>query len=190
MKNLVTIVSVSDVLKDKNGRDFKIIELSNPTKTTVVDETTGEILIARIPAKRAKINAYKESYLDDKPHFLWDSKVGEVVAGEIVTREVMPYEINERAVNTYTTAVFGNTDDKKAFEIEIERTFKNNGHPIMEELKNNEAPVKNVLADIGAKTFQKSDAGMQPPQQSEDVPQPEPASVIADNDIDDTELDF
>lgn len=129
----MTVVAISEVKQDKNNRDYKTISLRNPTKVSMVDEESGEIFTAHIPAKTAKINAYQESYLDGTPSFLYDLESGAKVLGEIVTREVEQYEIvNEkgtRAVDSYSTPVFGNSDDS-LWESNVTKAFRSAGHPL------------------------------------------------------------
>jgi len=130
MPKFLTVISVSDVRKDKNGRDYKLVELSNPEVETYVDEDTGEIIKALVEAKSVMTTAYKESYLNDKPSFLWKATEGMKVVGSIETRPVRPYVIGDREVNTYSAAVFVK-DDHPLFEVAVQKVFKSAGHPLV-----------------------------------------------------------
>lgn len=140
--NLIKVTSVSDIRTDKNGREYKLVEFTNPDHAQVVDETTGELLLVRVQAKRATITQYKESYLNNKPDFMWDAKLGEFTMGEVVTREVAPYQIDGKEINTYTTVVFGD-NTKPSWEIEVQKAFRSAGHPIA---GTNTAPVVDLKA--------------------------------------------
>ena len=134
----MTVVAVSEVKTDKNDRSYKTVALRNQTKVNVVDPETGEIFTAHVPAKTAKINAYEESYLDGTPSFLYDLEEGAKVLGKIVTREVEEYEIvNEkgaRAVRSYSTPVFGNSDQPD-WDLNITKAFRSAGHPLPGDVK-------------------------------------------------------
>lgn len=129
------IVAVSDVRTDKNDREYKLVTLSNPSVMEVVDPESGEVFKARVQALKASMPAYKNSYLDDTPDFLWESEVGDIVLGEVVTRKVPSYTIEDenqesREVSLYTCAVLGSSEDEKTWETAIEKAFKNNGHTL------------------------------------------------------------
>jgi hypothetical protein len=128
------VIAVSDVKQDKNGRDYKVVTLSNPSVVTMMDVETGELITAKVPPLKSKVTAYKETYLDDTPSFLWDAVEGETVLGSVVTRKVPVYDISDgdvsRKVETYTCAVVANSDDSETWEVAIEKAFKNNGHPL------------------------------------------------------------
>lgn len=53
------------------------------------------------------------------------ASIGKVVAGDIITKTVEPYEIGERTVNTYTAVVFAHEN--------VETVFRNAGHPLATE---------------------------------------------------------
>ena len=128
---LLTVVKVSEERQDKNGRNYKVITFQSPQHKEVVDQTTGEITLVRVPARRSSITRYQESYLDDQMHYMYDAEVSEKVPGAIVTRSVDEYEIDGRPVSTYSTVVLGMTDDP-AFNASIDAAFKSAGHDIVE----------------------------------------------------------
>ena len=115
-------------LEDKNGKEYKVIEFSTP------DFIMLEGMKVRVEPKKTSITRYAETYLDNKPHFGYDSKVGNAFLGDIVTREVPTYVIlskegGEREVNSYSTVVFGDSTSSD-FELKVKREFKNAGHEI------------------------------------------------------------
>jgi hypothetical protein len=128
---LLTVVKVSEERQDKNGRNYKLITFQSPQHKEVVDQTTGEITLVRVPARRSSITRYQESYLDDQMHYMYDAEVSEKVPGAIVTRSVDEYEIDGRPVSTYSTVVLGMTDDP-AFDAAIDAAFRSAGHNIAE----------------------------------------------------------
>ena len=128
---LLTVVKVSEERQDKNGRNYKVITFQSPQHKEVVDQTTGEITLVRVPARRSSITRYQESYLDDQMHYMYDAEMGEKVPGAIVTRSVNEYEIDGRPVSTYSTVVLGMTDDS-AFDAAIDAAFRSAGHNIAE----------------------------------------------------------
>ncbi len=143
MKKYIIVSEVSEVKKDKGAkgenRSYKTIEFSTPDRETMKDELTGDIFAVKVQPKKTSINLYEKSYLDDKMQFGYDSAKGERLAGDIVTRQVAPYSIptmidgkeaGSRMVNTFTTAVLGDTESGPAWEAAIRNTFKNRGHEL------------------------------------------------------------
>lgn len=128
--SLLTVSNVSEVKSDKNGKDYKVVEFSTPNTKDV----NG--LKVRVQPKTSSKTFWEESYLDNKMQFGYDFIKGDLVEGNVVTREVAEYEIqvsNEevRQVTSYTAVVFGDTFDP-SFEIEIQKAFKAAGHEISE----------------------------------------------------------
>lgn len=126
---LLTVTKVSDLKEDKNGRQFKVVTFGSPQQREVLDVTTGELRIVRMPARTSSISRYEESYLNDQPHYMFDAVVGELIPGEIVSASVEPYGIDDKIVSTYTTVVLGLTGES-TFAAAITSAFKAAGHPI------------------------------------------------------------
>jgi hypothetical protein len=139
---LLTVVKVSEERQDKNGRNYKVITFQSPQHKEVVDQTTGEITLVRVPARRSSITRYEESYLDDQMHYMYDAEVGEKVPGAIVSRPVAEYEIDGRPVSSYSTVVLGMTNEP-GFEAQVRAAFKSAGHDLEEEVS---APAERVSA--------------------------------------------
>ena len=120
----VEVVNVSDIKTDKNGRDYKIIAISQTEK-----EEVEPGIWADGKTRTTSFIAYKESNLDGKPEEGWNWKKGDKKLGSIETREVEPYTINEKVVDTYTCFIFGDTR-KETFEKDVKNTFAYKKHPL------------------------------------------------------------
>ena len=140
---LLTVVKVSENRQDKNGRNYKLVTFQSPQHKEVVDITTGEIALVRMPARTSSITRYEESYLDDKMQYMYDAVVGEQVPGAIVTRPVAEYEIDGRPVYSYSTVVLGMTNEP-GFEAQVRAAFKSAGHDLDEDTV--DAPEERVTA--------------------------------------------
>jgi hypothetical protein len=134
----LTVTSFGEVKKDSNQRIYKQVFLKgNDLKDVIIG---GKVSTIRMEARESSIIVRESRYLDDKPDFGWDFKIGERVGGAIVTREVMPYEITDaktgevRTVSTYTRPVLGDTTNKAAFEAAVRREFNSQGHPLLEDV--------------------------------------------------------
>jgi hypothetical protein len=141
---LLTVVKVSEDRQDKNGRNYKLVTFQSPQHKEVVDITTGEIALVRVPARMSSITRYQESYLDDNMQYMYDAVEGEKVPGAIVTRPVAEYEIDGRPVYSYTTVVLGMTNEP-SFESQVRAAFKSAGHEI-EEKSAESTPTERVSA--------------------------------------------
>lgn len=141
---LLTVVKVSEDRQDKNGRNYKLVTFQSPQHKEVVDITTGEVALVRVPARMSSITRYQESYLDDNMQYMYDAAVGEKIPGAIVTRPVAEYEIDGRPVYSYTTVVLGMTNEP-SFESQVRAAFKSAGHEI-EETSAESTPTERVSA--------------------------------------------
>tara|TARA_X000001382_G_scaffold130556_3_gene125857 strand:+ start:374 stop:871 length:498 start_codon:yes stop_codon:yes gene_type:complete len=99
---MVKIQSISEPVKDSNGKNYKVITLEAPAFKEVVDLSTGESILALASPKTVKKCVWEESYLDGSKHFMYDAKAGQAVYGTIYTASTDEYEIDERTVDTYT----------------------------------------------------------------------------------------
>lgn len=98
MKNpsLLTVVKVSEVLLDKNDKEYKKISVQTSSEKEIVDDSTGEVIKMRVAPRESSFTAYKESYLPgNKMQFGWDFKIGAKVAGDIVKKKVEAYTIQK-----------------------------------------------------------------------------------------------
>ncbi len=134
MKNYLKVTAVSAPKQDdgekQQHRTYKTIEFATPDKIEIAPG-----MFAKTEPKVTSINLYEKSYLDDKMQFGYDSKVGEFILGDIVTRKVRAYEIPAegtkpaRTVNTYSTVVLGDSTSG-SWESKVASTFKSKGHEL------------------------------------------------------------
>jgi hypothetical protein len=160
--NLMKVIAIGETLQDKNGNDYRMVTLQNPTHKTIVDEESGEVLTLRQPALKATKSAYDESYLDGTKEWLADAKEGEVVEGSVEKRPVDQYEFigregEARVTNSYTLAVFGKTSASNWEEI-VAAAFKRNGHPLAGTVNVEPAKETAKRVDITAGTAAKTTA--------------------------------
>lgn len=137
MSNFVEVVA-TEICTDKNGRDYKRVtigtianagEWSNPT--------TGEVHQVLAPARTVRTIGYKVPYLYDDgdpsavPDYLWNAAPGMVIEGDIVRREVIPYDINGETRNYHTCFVQGNPNSAD-FETAVKVAFERSGRTLLE----------------------------------------------------------
>ena len=122
MSKLLKKTAESAVKQDKNGRNYKTVTFT--TLPTVV--LNGQTI--HVPTKSSSINVNEESYLNNQEEFGYSLSVNSLVQGDIVTRNVEPYQIADRStgemrtVTTYTSVVLGDTDDA-GFEVMVQKTI-------------------------------------------------------------------
>ena len=136
----VTVSSISEVKEDKNDVNYKTFRVREESYLTSFDAQTQKVISILNPAaKETGENQWEESYdssLNGAPDKFYNAKVGQKLAGAIVSRPVPTYEIGPddngemKSVDSYTCAVFGNTADEAAFELAIIKTFKRKNHPL------------------------------------------------------------
>lgn len=122
-------VTAVEAKKDKNQKDYNLITLSTPDSVM-----QGGVRI-KIEPKTQRIVRYPESYLEDKsPQYGHDFKVGDTVAGDIVTvGNLFPYNIVDpsgnvtRQVSHASHVVLGDSDNEDAFNAAIKREFESRG---------------------------------------------------------------
>lgn len=134
--NYLIKTAESEVKQDRNGRNYKVIDL---TEAAMMNTPFGQVQKPQAQCRSTRIKVQEQSYLNDKEELGYSDPVfnksnpakGGIFEGAIVTRNVQPYEVNDRVVSTYTTAVFGNTDDA-GFESAVKTRFKSAGHEVVE----------------------------------------------------------
>lgn len=123
-------VTATEAKIDKNKKPYNLITFSTPD---YVMQGGVKILIE---PKVQRVVKYPESYLPSgEPQFGHNFKVGDIVAGDIVTKGgLLPYPIVDaqtgellRSVDHATHVVLGNTDNEDAFEVAIWREFNSRG---------------------------------------------------------------
>jgi len=138
--NFVKIDNISDVMEDKNGRNYKSFSLSSGSTRNVKDENTGKVYPLKSVGKSTTVNSWEKTYLDDSKHWMYDLKVGDLLDGTIYTASVAPYIIededgNTREVSTYTGFVLGFETDA-GFEPRVRRMILDAGRELAEESAN------------------------------------------------------
>lgn len=161
---ILKVVAVSEVKEDVNGMPYKTVQFSTSDKK-VVNTAQGRIIV-QIPTKLSSRNFQGHSYLElsriakeaghitkdgkadyskltpqeiaeAKEEFGYNLKVGQVVAGALVSREVEPYEIPDsntgeiREVSSYSRVILGDSD-QHSFQAEIVREFRRQGHELIQ----------------------------------------------------------
>ena len=104
---MVRIQSISDAIKDTNGRNYKLVTLEAPAFKEMTDLQTGESVLALASPKTVKKCVWEKNYLDQTKHVFYDAEIGQAVYGSIHTASTDEYEIEGkdgeiRKVNTYT----------------------------------------------------------------------------------------
>ena len=104
---MVKIQSISDPVKDSNGRLFKVVTLEAPAFKEMIDLQTGESVLGLASPKTTKKCVWEKNYLDGTKHVFYDAEPGQPVYGSIQTLSTDEYEIedkdgNVRTVSTYT----------------------------------------------------------------------------------------
>ena len=128
--NILTVVSVSEIKKDKNKREYVTIKVQTPD-TKEVGIAGGGTAIAKIQPKIGTINSYGKSYLNNQKEFGFDLKEGDIILGDIVTQKVEPYEIPNKktgevyTVNTYSCVVLGDSASS-SWDASVSKAFTSN----------------------------------------------------------------
>ena len=136
MSNFVEVLAI-EICTDKNGRDYKRVTLGTASSTTTwTNPATGEIHPVLAPAKTIRAIGYKVPYLYDEDDasavsdYLWNAMPGMVVEGEIIRREVVPYEIGGEMRNYHSCFVQGNSDSAD-FETAVKMAFERSNRTLL-----------------------------------------------------------
>lgn len=141
---ILTVLAVETGLLDKNKKKYNKIKLSTPNFIV-----QGGVKI-RIEPKTQNVTKYPESYLPDgSPQHAHDAKIGENLAGDIVTLGgLLPYPITDpdgnvtRMATTASHVVLGNSDDAEAFAVATIREFNSRGKFLVADPTSNEKYIK------------------------------------------------
>ena len=136
MSNMVEVIA-TEICTDKNGRDYKRVTLGTAaTTSTWTNPATGEVHPILAPAKTVRTIGYKVPYLYDEDDssavsdYLWNAAPGMVIEGEIIRREVVPYDINGEMRNYHTCFVQGNPNAAD-FETAVKIAFERSGRTLV-----------------------------------------------------------
>jgi len=130
----------SKKVADKMGNEgrYNVLTVETSGQFRGKDEL-GREHIMQVPKKQTGFTAWVDSPIEGRTtsDFGASLKVGDIVPGDIVTREVEPYFIASpngiqmyegklgRWVTTASVAVLGNTDEHEDFRLEILKAFRN-----------------------------------------------------------------
>ena len=135
MSNMVEVVA-TEICTDKNGREYKRVTLgTTATSGTWTNPATGEVHQVLSPGKTVRATGYKVPYLYDEDDssavsdYLWSAAPGMVIEGQIVRREVIPYDINGEMRNAATCFVQGNPNSSD-FDMAIKQAFERSGRTL------------------------------------------------------------
>lgn len=138
-KSIIKKVSESEPKEDKNGKIYKNCIFSRLGQEYQDVPGMGRVAVHQ-RTREIKVNLYLESYLDQKEQFGFSIPVGGYIFGDIVTRNVEPYEVpmkdrltgevtGSQIVSTFTTVVFGDTTSA-SFEADTRNAFRSRGHKL------------------------------------------------------------
>lgn len=136
--NMVQVIA-TEICTDKNGREYNRATLRTmPTANEWTDPATGVVYQMLEPGVTTRAIGYKVPYLfeaDDTaavPDYLWDARPNMVIKGTIITRQVMPYEIDGNSRNTATVFVQGEYASDAGFESAVKMAFERSGRTLVE----------------------------------------------------------
>jgi len=125
----VKVIAV-EARKDKRKTPYNLISFMTP------DSVMQNGVKIKIEPRVQRVTKYPESYLPDKsPQYGHDFKVGDVVAGDIITRAgLIPYPIADKATGEITSTpnfathlVLGDSTNEEAFEALVWKEFNSRG---------------------------------------------------------------
>jgi len=126
MKIIRCIKRVDSGLFDKNGTPYIRLEFKNYNHEQMIDPVTGEIIQVEIPGEKTGILIqYKESYTSTgRADTLVDCQEGSYIAGEVVSRKVLPYTTEKGKTLDYYTLVVTGDSRNPDWEHKIEQAFQ------------------------------------------------------------------
>ena len=137
MSKFVEVVA-TEICTDKNGREYKRVTLGTTAASqTWTNPATGEIHPLLSPGRTVRATGYKVPYLYDEddssavPDYLWNAVPGMAIEGQIVRREVIPYDINGEMRNAATCFVQGNANSAD-FEVAVKQAFERSGRTLVQ----------------------------------------------------------
>ena len=138
----VKIDAVSEVLTDKNGRNYKSISLSSGN-TIERKDASGQMYTLHCKGQTVSVRVWEKTYLNDTKHWLYDLTKGMFVKGTILTVNVAPYIIEDeengttREVSTYTGFVENAEEGDADFDSEIRNMILSAGRELAEDASSN-----------------------------------------------------
>jgi len=141
-----------------DGRLYKYIRVETVGDRFVEIPGVGRVAV-KGESRTSAFIAYPNNYLDQKDSGA-DLQKGQFVMGDIVTREVEPYQLVgndgvERTITQYSCVVLGDSTKTEQWEATINRTFSRRGHtlagesvPVAVNEEASEAPEVEVEDDV------------------------------------------
>lgn len=146
MKSTVIKTAESTVKQDKNGRNYKTVQFSNPNFVQVGSRKIYQ------KTRPVSINLYEKSYLPGNPmDFGYDIPVGSEFFGNVETRMVQPYTFtdsqgNTREAKTYTCVVLGD-NSSPAWDLLVRATMARKGHEVIDVQSEVQAPAMDLTPE-------------------------------------------
>ena len=122
--------------QDKSGNAYNTLSVTCTTFNTMVHPVTGATVNALGSSSTQTLNAWQAGVESPYNH-LFNAPVGTAIVGNLETREVEPYQIEDniagqttlRTVNTYTCFVAEDVNSPR-YETAVRNAFRWNGHPL------------------------------------------------------------
>lgn len=136
MKSIITKISETELKTDDEGREYKTV-----TFEKINDDSLNHPILAFISVvgrvKRRKLRCYAQSFFDpDLPDIGFNEPIGSHYLGDIISKEVEPYDIVDKTsgevtrVNRYSAVVFGDSTSEM-FKLDINKAFEDAGHKLI-----------------------------------------------------------
>lgn len=134
----VEVLAVEN-MQDRNAREYKRVTLRTmPATEEWTNPATGQVHRLLTPGTTTRTVGYRVPYLYDEDDtaavadYLWDAQPGMVIQGKIVKRNVMPYTIEGKTLNTATVFVQGDPNSPM-FEAATKLAFDRSGRTLIED---------------------------------------------------------
>lgn len=134
--SILTVTKLSEVKKDTNKKEYKTISVRTPN----TKEVAGITVV--VEPRETSFNVWEENYLPTpKTDFGYNLKVGDNILGNIVTRDVTPYDITDGEVVkqeklTIASVLVLGDDTLSDWENLVKKAFKAKGFTLISEAKN------------------------------------------------------
>lgn len=135
--SILTVTKISGLKQDRKEKTYKTISV----RTANTKEVSGTIVV--VEPRETSFNAWEENYLPTpKTDFGYNLKVGDNILGNIVTRDVTPYDIvdgdgvvKQEKLTIASVLVLGD-DTLSDWENLVKKAFKAKNFTLLSEAKN------------------------------------------------------
>ena len=150
-------INTVEIRQDKNGDDYKFMGISTfPTALKMGPD--GKMMTVKVDLKSTSSNSWGAREINGskfKADPSYHYETGDTVLGQIVTRNVDPYKIDNpdgssREVSQYTCAVFGDDEDAAGYEAKIKSVFARNGFDLEQGTAPSLPTTQNTIAVVNA----------------------------------------